>query len=66
MQTLETARNNLTYAATRMTAAHQDLSLTPDQFRAVLDEYLLATSAYHQAIRTINLALLAEGARCGL
>lgn len=54
MQTLETARETLAWAANRLAEAHRDISINDHQFNEVLATYLLATRAYHMAIHETN------------
>lgn len=44
----------LNWAAKRLTEAHRDPELPATAFQEVLDTYLIATRAYHQAIRDEN------------
>ena len=57
MQTLDTARETLAWASNRLAEAHRSIDLPEKGFREVLDTYLLASRAYHTAIREINESL---------
>lgn len=52
--TLDRSRETLTWAANRLTEAHQNPDLPEKTFQEVLDTYILATRAYHLEIRRTN------------
>lgn len=63
MKELDAARASLSWASNRLTQAHQDTHLKPDEFNDALEVYLLATRAYHQTIRRANLTLYRSQAK---
>lgn len=63
MQTINAARETLTWAANRLAEAHRDITLEDNEFQEFLETFLLTARAYHQAIRDTNLSIQKEGPR---